>query len=306
MITIATYNIHYGVGSDGHVDLSRIVDIVKDADIVALQEVDRFWDRTGNVDQVSSIQAKMPDHFVAWGPNIDLHKFAKGRHDRLAVGRRQFGNLILSRFPILSIRNHLLPRFGASKLMDMQRGALEAVVEAPGDALRIYCTHLCYLSELQRIAQVKKLLEIHAACAAEGPVFSGDHLTDPIWSVEPGPSSMPADAILLGDFNIQPDSDAYKMLVGDISARFGPIARRGFFVDAWHVWRSQRISVGEADPGDGITRYDPPGSGSGRRVDYCFLSERLEDRVSEAAVLADADGSDHQPLFVTLKGPREA
>ncbi|MCG8543126.1 MAG: endonuclease/exonuclease/phosphatase family protein [Alphaproteobacteria bacterium] len=300
-----TYNIHYGVGTDGDVDLSRIVDIVKDADIVALQEVDRYWDRTGNVDQLSFIQAKMPDHFVAWGPNVDLHKDATGSRGRLAGSRRQFGNLILSRFPILSIRNHLLPRYGASRLMDMQRGALEAVVEAPGGALRIYCTHLCYLSELQRIAQVKKLLEIHAACAAEGPVFSGHHLTDPIWSAEPGPSSMPADAVLLGDFNIQPDSDAYKMLVGDISARFGPMARHGFFVDAWHVWRSQRTSGGEADPGDGITRYDPPGSRSGRRVDYCFLSEQLVDRVSGAAVLADADASDHQPLFVTLTEPLE-
>ena len=42
MIKIVTYNIQFGQGRDGKVDLGRIIDSVKGADLIALQEVDRF------------------------------------------------------------------------------------------------------------------------------------------------------------------------------------------------------------------------------------------------------------------------
>ena len=48
----ASYNIQYGTGKDGRVDLARIADAVKEADVIALQEVERHWPRTGDVDQV--------------------------------------------------------------------------------------------------------------------------------------------------------------------------------------------------------------------------------------------------------------
>ena len=47
MISIVTYNMQFGQGRDGKVDISRIVDAVRGADVVALQEVDRFWARLG-------------------------------------------------------------------------------------------------------------------------------------------------------------------------------------------------------------------------------------------------------------------
>ncbi|WP_369011352.1 endonuclease/exonuclease/phosphatase family protein, partial [Escherichia coli] len=46
-----SYNIHYGVGSDGKYDLARIADIVAKADIVCLQEVTSGWKQNGFVDQ---------------------------------------------------------------------------------------------------------------------------------------------------------------------------------------------------------------------------------------------------------------
>ena len=55
MIKIVTYNIQFGQGRDGKVDLGRIIDSVKGADLIALQEVDRFWPRSGEIDQVREI-----------------------------------------------------------------------------------------------------------------------------------------------------------------------------------------------------------------------------------------------------------
>ena len=48
---VVTYNIQFGQGRDGVVDLQRIIDAVGGADVIALQEVDRFWTRSGGVDQ---------------------------------------------------------------------------------------------------------------------------------------------------------------------------------------------------------------------------------------------------------------
>ena len=53
MAKIVTYNIQFGRGRDEKINLDRIVNSVQGADIVALQEVDRYWSRSGNIDQVS-------------------------------------------------------------------------------------------------------------------------------------------------------------------------------------------------------------------------------------------------------------
>lgn len=52
---LVTYNIQFGKGLDGRVDLDRIADEIRGADIIALQEVERFWPRSGNTDQVASL-----------------------------------------------------------------------------------------------------------------------------------------------------------------------------------------------------------------------------------------------------------
>ena len=301
MMKVATYNIHYGIGPDGVLDLARIVDAIKPADIVALQEVDRHWDRTGRVDQAAAIGAMMAGHAVAWGPNVDVHK--PTAEDPPHGLRRQFGNMILSRFPILSIRNHLLPRYGAAQRLDMQRGALETVIDAPGGPLRVYSTHLCHLSEAQRIVQAHRLLEIHAQCRSEGPVLSGSHAAPPAWAAEPGPSAMPDDAILLGDFNFLPESQAHALLAGDVHPRFGPMARHSGFVDAWQAAETRTPPEDGGTFPAGVIRDRASGADTAHRIDYCFVSPRLADRVADATVVTEAVGSDHQPLIVTLRLP---
>ena len=62
MIKIVTYNIQFGQGRDGKVDLSRIIDAVQGADVIALQEVDRFWTRSQMADQVEVLVNAFPGY----------------------------------------------------------------------------------------------------------------------------------------------------------------------------------------------------------------------------------------------------
>ena len=41
------YNTQFSKGKDGRIDIDRVASAIKDADIVALQEVERHWRRTG-------------------------------------------------------------------------------------------------------------------------------------------------------------------------------------------------------------------------------------------------------------------
>jgi endonuclease/exonuclease/phosphatase family metal-dependent hydrolase len=306
-ITLATYNIHYGVGVDGICDINRIADVIRPADIVGLQEVDVNWDRSRNQDQRERLGQLLPDHYAAWGPNVDVLKRPKGSGNGVTPGRRQFGNMILSRFPILSIRNHMLPRYGAASAMDMQRGVLEGVIQLPSRALRVYCTHLCHLSDAQRKVQADHLVEICARAPADGPVISGVHPSDPSWSSEPPLPEMPDEAIILADLNADSRSAAYAAIVGDTSPRFGALTRREGFVDAWSVAGQDgapavaELEIAGSEPG--ATRYASYEKKIGRRIDYCLVSARLGPLIRSATVLRDAPGSDHQPLFVTMDVP---
>src|SRR5262249_55855258 len=68
----ASYNIQYGTGRDGRVDLARIARAVESADVIALQEVERFTQRTGMVDQPEAIGALLPRFHWTFGPGMDL------------------------------------------------------------------------------------------------------------------------------------------------------------------------------------------------------------------------------------------
>ena len=60
---LVTYNIQYSLGRDGHLDLARIVEAVRGADIVALQEVARHMPRTGGIDQPARLAELLPEYF---------------------------------------------------------------------------------------------------------------------------------------------------------------------------------------------------------------------------------------------------
>ena len=284
---LVTYNVQYGLGRDNRYDLERIAVEVSGADIIALQEVERHWQRSGDVDSPAVLAAMLPEHHWVYGANLDMDASYRDAMGRLVNRRRQFGTMILSRLPIVSSRNHLLPKYATLKQHSIQQGALEAVVITPGAGpVRLYSLHLSHLASATRLSQVEAVLDIHARAPGEGGAWCGGH-PDPEagWTVGTMPP-MPSDAILMGDFNFDWNSPEYDRIVGPLSASYGRLNRATGFVDAW-VAGGHREEEGATIP-------------SGRRIDYCFLSPALAARVRSCWIDMEAAGSDHQPLWVEI------
>ncbi len=283
---LATYNIQFGLGRDGRYDLARIADEVREADIVALQEVDRHWQRSGCVDSPAVLAAALPDHHWVYGANLDMDASCRDADGHLVNRRRQFGTMILSRMPIVSSRNHLLPKYGALTQHSIQQGALEAViVTASGTAVRVYSLHLSHLHTSTRQPQVEALLAIHERASGEGGAWCGGHPDPQAGWTEGGMPPMPDDAILMGDFNFRWDSPEYARIAGAPTARYGRLNRLDGLVDAW-VAAGHREDEGETIPGE--------------RIDYCFISPALAPRVRASWIDISAKGSDHLPLWVDI------
>jgi len=283
-----SYNIQYGTGKDGRIDLRRIAGEIGDADVVALQEVERHNSTTGMVDQAAELASLFPDHYWVYGAGVDLDASERDADGRLVNRRRQFGNMLLSRTPILSSRNHLLPKYGMVDQLALQRSALEGVIDAGLGPMRIYSIHLGHASPPERRRQIEVLMTILREAPSQGDAWSG-RLAKAHWTNDGPEPAMPGSAMFLGDFNLEPDSPEYEMLVGEEDPEYGRLNRLDGLIDCW-------IASGhETDASDGITCDD---DGRGMRIDYCFLTPDLADRVTAMRVGIDAQGSDHQPLYI--------
>jgi endonuclease/exonuclease/phosphatase family metal-dependent hydrolase len=91
-IRIMTYNIHHAVGTDSAFDINSISDVIthSNADIVALQDVDRGVGRTKKLDMMTKL-ADLTGMTYTFGKSMDLDG---GEH----------GNGLLTKFPILEER----------------------------------------------------------------------------------------------------------------------------------------------------------------------------------------------------------
>ncbi|MET3599492.1 endonuclease/exonuclease/phosphatase family protein [Martelella mangrovi] len=284
---IASYNIQFGIGTDGRYDLNRIAASLEGADIIALQEVTRGFPGNDGRDMVAEIEALFPGHFAAFGAGADMHLDFSRTNGRIVERRLQFGNMLLSRYPLLSLRHLLLPRSRTLDRLNYQRSALEGVVETPAGALRVYSTHLDHMSVDERLAQISFLRKRLAGFAMEGSAMTGGAeygLADP---------PMAEDFILLGDFNMEPESEDYLAMAGRRELDGARNLRAGQPVDIF-----DRLG---ARAGNAITWTHPSfENGEGKWVDYVFVSPGLAPRIRGARVDRDAKGSDHFPLWVTL------
>ena len=177
-----SYNMHAGVGLDGKPSLPLIAKEIKvsGADVVGLQEVDKHWgERSDWHDQATLLADRLGMH-LAFGANLDLDP-QPGHTER-----RQFGTAVLSRYPIVSAQNHLLTNIEYPEKPTEQRGLLHAVIDAPGQQVNFYNTHLDHQRAEQRISQVEEILEIVDS--------------------NPGPG------ILVGDLNAPPETEEVRML----------------------------------------------------------------------------------------------
>jgi endonuclease/exonuclease/phosphatase family metal-dependent hydrolase len=282
-----SYNIQYGLGSDGRYDLARIAREVADADVIALQEVDRFWARSGMVDSPAVLSSHLPQHHWVFGANLDMDaSFTEA--GRVVSRRKQFGTMILSRWPILSSRNFPLPKWGDRQHHSIQQGLLEAVIATPLGPIRFYSVHLSHLCSATRLPQVARMLEILAAAPAEGGAWCGGHPDPESGWIEEAEPPMPSDIILMGDMNFAPGMPEYDAMIGAVAPGFGRLTNRTGLLDAWVV-------AGNDEAG-GATHPN-----AGRRIDHCFVSASLAAAVDRVEIETSATGSDHWPVFVDFK-----
>jgi endonuclease/exonuclease/phosphatase family metal-dependent hydrolase len=161
---LVTFNILHGRSVvDGRVDVDRFARAVAglDADVLALQEVDRNQPRSGRADLVRVAAEAMGA--------VD-HRFAVTVARRGVWGRSEYGVALLSRFPVVEWRVLRLPRRpwwrpvargggrpGPRWRVDERRAAVVAVVDSPEGRLTVVATHLSVLGgwgvrQLERLA----------------------------------------------------------------------------------------------------------------------------------------------------------
>ena len=287
VVKLVTYNVQYGIGRDGELGLERIAAAVADADIIALQEVTRNYPTNGGVDMVAGLCGLLPQHRHVYGAAMDIAFGALAPQGGNAELRFQFGTMLLSRWPIVSCRNLLLPRSRTYDRANLQRAALEGLVVTPLGPLRFYSVHLDHVNRDERIMQIRHLKERVLAYPLEGGAVTG---AGEYGFPEP---PCPDDFVLMGDFNMRPGEAEYDEMTGAPDALFG---RR---LVLHHPVDASRLAG--AAPEGSVSWMDLSGAGKHARLDYCFVSAGLAARVRDAWIDADADGSDHQPVWTVLE-----
>src|SRR4051794_2055653 len=142
-LRVATYNVHGCVGVDRQRSESRIAEVIAsmNADVVGLQELDANRTRSARVDQAALIAERL-----GWN-----HLF----HPAMHHGDEQYGNAIISRFPLRLRRAIELPGEGSWYCRET-RIALRAEVESPLGLVEIVNTHFG-LGRSERLVQAQHL-----------------------------------------------------------------------------------------------------------------------------------------------------
>jgi len=271
---LLTWNIQWGLGCDGQVDLRRIAGEARricDADVFCFQEVSAgFEDLAGNdgADQFTALAGLFEGYAAISFAAVDMPG---------PKGRRRFGNMVLSRLPVGQVVRHALP-WDAAGVECMPRGALDVVVDAPAGPLRVITTHLEWSSPALRGPQVDALRECHrlAARRAADPPLAGKGPYDT------GPGS--AQAVLCGDFNMTPGDPLLARLQSPFDAPGVPQ-----FCDAWRL-----RNPGAAHPPSMCLHH--LGGGPARCLDYVFVTAGLGAPLVAITYDASSDASDHQAL----------
>jgi endonuclease/exonuclease/phosphatase family metal-dependent hydrolase len=236
-------------------------------DLIGLQEVVRLGAAEGDgLDQAAAIAEGLGYH-TAYGRSRD---------------ERYYGNAVLSRWPIARSRVFELPRGGT----DERRSLLFAEIESPLGAIPFFVTHLNW-----------KFDEGHVRAA---------QVLEVVLRVEALAKDAAFPAILVGDFNAEPDADEIRFMRG-LTTLGGPSGgRSAYFQDAFAI-------AGDGSPGFTFARSNPFADilrEPDRRIDYVFVrgrDDRFRGEPLDANVCFDeaVNGtfpSDHFGVIATLRG----
>lgn len=197
-------------------------------DVVGLQEVLAFTDGDGRTENQAGELAAGLGYELVYAPAAELG------------GGLTLGNALLTRHPVLEHAHSALP----TRPEEPGRGVGFLLTETPWGRLPVFVTHLSWELDAgaTRVAQVRALTDW---LSARAPLGKG---------------ALPA--IVVGDFNAEPDSDEIRFLTG----RHVLEGRSVYFADAWRY-------EGEG-PGytfDRRNAYAARVSEPPRRIDYIFV-----------------------------------
>lgn len=278
---LITWNVQWCRGLDGRVDPRRIVEHAKrlaDFDVLCLQEVAAHFDDlpgSAGENQFASFAELLPEYTAIPGAAIDLA--------RDGGGRQAFGNMILSRYPVLAVSRTQLPSPPQQGRPSMPRMLLDARLDTPLGLVRVMTTHLEYYSDRQRAAQVEAIRRHHAeACGWAAIDGLPGKQTGPFRRVP-----QTASAILTADFNFKPDDPLHARLQDSNGA-----ASR--FVDVWehrHPGSPHPLTLGVHDR----KQWPQPLS-----CDFIYATEDLLPHLTQVAVDGESTASDHQPVLAVF------
>jgi endonuclease/exonuclease/phosphatase family metal-dependent hydrolase len=172
----------------------------------------------------------------------------------------------------------------------VQRCAVEAVVEIPGQSVRFYSVHLSHVSSGQRVPQIRQLLDYVRAAPLDGAAW--DYVgTNDNWEENRYDVTPPEPAIVMGDFNLTPAFPEYTLLAGELHTWRGTrlVPHDGLF-DAW-------VLAGNAEQ-EGTSYATKEGEPA--RLDHVFVTPDLRTCVRKMWAETEVIASDHYPVFVEM------
>lgn len=214
---VATYNVlhgrpimnprdHANADDPNHRDAANPMHLAEaianlDADIVAVQELDRFQLRSGEIDQVTVVaDAQAAEHWrfvpTVMGTPGGREGFRSATTAEMeqsikagAQSRPQYGIALFSRLPVLTWRTTSLPPAPVSlpllvqtdgkpritRVRDEQRAAIAAIVETGAGPITVVATHLSFVPGFN-VYQLRRIIR---------------------WT-----ANMPGPLLLIGDFNL--------------------------------------------------------------------------------------------------------
>ncbi|RCS53916.1 endonuclease [Bremerella cremea] len=231
-IRVLTYNIHHGEGTDGKIDLPRLAKVIREAnpDFVALQEVDRNTQRSGNVDQTAEL-ARLTEMNGYFFQQIDYDG-------------GEYGQAILAKSELIERAQEMLPGEPEREQRLLARG----LFQVGGTELWFATTHLHHADRAIREEQVDALNQLF------------DKLSSP-----------ERPAIVCGDFNASPKSEALKSIS--------------------QVWK---IS------GAGKSLFTFPAEKPTSQIDYVIVRPANVFHIISATVIPEEIASDHCPFLVEI------
>ena len=191
-ITVVSWNIHYGGGPTLEVgrgqsrsEVIQYLDAIAahirewDADIVALQEVDRGAIRSYDIDQLMWLAKATGLEHAAWTPTWDANWVPHpGLNPSEHIGRVYSGQVILSRFPIESAEHIRLPQPTETgtlyNLFYLHRHLTDSSIAVGSEhKVRVVNAHLEAFESINRQAHAQRTID-QLGSSTEHTILLGD------------------------------------------------------------------------------------------------------------------------------------